>query len=63
MDILYNVAASSTEETVFYSSLAVSASINMVMRVTCHFMQSFNDLNNGMGVEDILFPLNSINFN
>ena len=46
-DILYNVAASSTEETVFYSSLAVNASINMVMSVTHHFMQSFNDLNNG----------------
>ena len=63
VDILYNVAASSTEETVFYSLLAVNASITMVMSVTCHFTQSFNDLNNSMGAEDILFPLNSINFN
>ena len=44
--ILYNVAVSPAEETVFYSSLAVNASINLVMSVTHHFMQSFNDLNN-----------------
>ena len=34
------------EETVFYSLLAVNASINVVMIVTYCFTQSFNDLNN-----------------
>ena len=62
MDILYNVAASPTTESVFYSLLAANASINMVMSVTHHFTQTLNDLNNGtffgMGVEDILFLLN-----